>query len=684
MKTKTKVALACIAFVCVALGGLLVEAAPPRPASFYGTVKVNGVNPPTWVSVEARIDDVTYASTPVQIVGIDTVYALDVPGDVPELVGKQGGTAGEAIQFWVGGLLCGQAALWQEGAHTNLNLTASGVLPTATPTDTVVPTDTPTITPTPTDTPAVTPTPVILNLGPANTTVKDTYLSKWVTDENYGGGALGQRLRVYASDFRSMVYFDTSSIPTDATLFQASLHLYLDSYEHRPDIVPNVGVYRVVTDWEELQATWNHRLTEVSWASAGCDSAADRDTTPVSSALIEGVSLWYQWPLTSLVQEWVWHPTSNKGVILINPLWRDLRFHSSDCGHNMPYLHVEYTVGAGPGPTETVTPTETPSVAPTPALVEIHDASQDSYISNIGEQATQNFENYGLRVMAGYSTKRSLLDFDVISRVPPGVEIVSAALRLTASNLDDGHTDRTMPIGAYLVHRPWVANQVTWQEAETGTGWTLPGCDGVPGDRSGTPSGTTTVLEISTGTHPWQRAVYDWDVTSIVQAWIDAPGDQAGLVLVGHDAYREIGFYDSAYSIEDMHPVLLVQWRPRVTPTPTLTLTPTPGLGTVQGIVFVDLNVDGVRDPGEPGMIGVSVQLFSGPTLVGLQNTPGSGTYSFGGHAPGTYTVNIVVPDGYASSTQNPQDVSVLSGQVTQADFGIYPISRLYFAAVRK
>lgn len=683
MKTKTKVALACVAFACMALGGLWVEAAPPRPSSFYGTVKVNGVNPPTWVSVEAWIDGVRYASAPVQIAGVDTVYALDVPGDVPELPGsKQGGTTGEAIQFRVGGLICSQGASWQEGTHTNLNLTATGVLPTATPTDTVVPTDTPTITMTPTETPAVTSTPVIVNLGPANTTVKDTYLDEWVPDANRGGAG-SIRLISYGSSFRPMIYFDTSSIPTNATVIQATLNLYLSDYEHNNHMTPNVSVHRVLIDWEELQATWNHRLTGVSWGSAGCSSTADRDAMPVSSTLIGGVNSWYQWPLTSLVQEWVWGPSDNKGIILMSTDWRDLRFHSVDSGHNMPYLRVEYLVGASPGPTTTVTPTETPSVEPSPELLEIRDASQDSFISNFAQEATQNFENCGLRVQAGYALKRSLLDFDV-SAVPSGSEIVSATLRLTASNLDDGHTDRTMPISAYLVNRRWVANQVTWQEAETGAGWILPGCDSVPGDRSGTASGTTTVLEPSTGTHPWQRAIYDWDVTAIVQAWTDAPGNQAGLVLVGHDAYREIGFWDSAYSIEDMHPLLLVQWRPGVTPTPTPTPTLTPGLGTVQGIVFVDLNVNGTREPGESGMIGITVQLFSGATLVGLQNTPGSGNYSFGGLAEGTYTVNIVVPIDYASSTQNPRDASVLSGQVAQVDFGIYPVSRQHLPIIWK
>ena len=171
--TRTRFLLGVVFLVVVllAFAGPWVMAAPPRPTTYYGTIRINGAAAPSWVSIEAQIGGFTCAATTVQILGVESVYAIDVPGDVPERAGKQGGIEGETIQFLAGGLACAPTGVWNEGAYRNLNLSASGSLPTATPTNTVDPsktptrTLTPTITRTPTQTPLVTSTPVVVDLG---------------------------------------------------------------------------------------------------------------------------------------------------------------------------------------------------------------------------------------------------------------------------------------------------------------------------------------------------------------------------------------------------------------------------------------------------------------------------------------------------------------------------------------
>ena len=687
MKTRTHAFLILSLALCAlaALQGALVRAAPPVPASFYGTVKVNGANVPTYVQVEALIGGVTYAVGPVQVSGADTVYALNVPGDIPETPGKEGGTTGETIQFRVGGLLCAQTAVWQSGAHTNLNLTATGTLPTLTPTNTSVPTNTPTPTFTPTNTPAVTATPRTVDFTPDNTTVRDTYISSYDPTVNDGNG---QRIRVKYSVFRSLIYFDLASIPTGSTVQSAKLRLYLDWYDDgKPTATPRVAVYKVLRGWEELQATWNKATSDISWGTAGCESASDRSFSESGAAVISTVNTWYEWDITALVQDWVSNPAGNRGLILISNHARELRFHSANAPTNKPLLRVTYTAGGGPVPTVTITPspTTTASVQPTPQTLELRGASQDAYI-NYADQ-TRNYEHQGLRIQ-GQGYKRSLLNFDV-SAIPPQAEIISATLRLTASNYDDGKGHLSLNVGAYLVNRAWVANQVTWLLASTGNSWATAGCEAVPADRAGTPASTTRVQEIS-GTRPWEIKTYTWDVTAIVQAWVNNPSAQAGLLLLAQDVnYRDVGFYDSAYGVVEQRPLLVVQWRPRPAATETPTPTPEPARGAIQGLVFNDLNGNGRRDAGEPGLAGAVVQLWQGGVMRSAQTTAASGTFAFGSLDPGAYLVKEIDPPGYRSSPGSPNEVAVTvsanqTSEVNFADHDPASITLLSLPLIRK
>jgi hypothetical protein len=74
--------------------------------------------------------------------------------------------------------------------------------------------------------------------------------------------------------------------------------------------------------------------------------------------------------------------------------------------------------------------------------------------------------------------------------------------------------------------------------------------------------------------------------------------------------------------------------------------------GMVSGYVFHDLDRDGVRDSGEPGLVSI-VQVFNSDTLAGdvLSNTEGA--YVIEGIAPGDYTLGTEL-DGAASFCLTP------------------------------
>ncbi|MFO8007312.1 MAG: SdrD B-like domain-containing protein [Candidatus Brocadiia bacterium] len=70
--------------------------------------------------------------------------------------------------------------------------------------------------------------------------------------------------------------------------------------------------------------------------------------------------------------------------------------------------------------------------------------------------------------------------------------------------------------------------------------------------------------------------------------------------------------------------------------------------------VWEDLDEDGIQDAGEPGVEGVTVNLYTcADTLVASTTTDANGLYLFDGLTPGDYYVEFVLPDGYAFTLQD-------------------------------
>ncbi|MBI5156899.1 MAG: hypothetical protein HZA58_02665, partial [Acidimicrobiia bacterium] len=105
-----------------------------------------------------------------------------------------------------------------------------------------------------------------------------------------------------------------------------------------------------------------------------------------------------------------------------------------------------------------------------------------------------------------------------------------------------------------------------------------------------------------------------------------------------------------------------------------------PPPGALQGMLFLDLDGDPNRDPDEPPLPGLGVQILQGSTVIAGTTSNGSGGYSFGGLPAGNYTVRVIqatIPAGYASSVDYDGGADgsavavVLSGATTSGvDFG--------------
>jgi uncharacterized repeat protein (TIGR01451 family)/fimbrial isopeptide formation D2 family protein len=93
----------------------------------------------------------------------------------------------------------------------------------------------------------------------------------------------------------------------------------------------------------------------------------------------------------------------------------------------------------------------------------------------------------------------------------------------------------------------------------------------------------------------------------------------------------------------------------------------------VTGLKFNDLNGNGVRDPGEPGLANWTIQVTDSNGITHTTTTDSAGNYSITVPAPGTYTVAEVLQSGWTQTapTSGTYSVTVSPGQVvTNLNFG--------------
>ena len=103
-------------------------AQPQLPSTFYGTAKdADGNLVPEGTMVEAYVDDVMAGSDATDANGN---YALDVLGDDPGTTTVEGGTAGDAVTFMIGGDGAGQSGTFMSGTPQMLDLSVGELPPT--------------------------------------------------------------------------------------------------------------------------------------------------------------------------------------------------------------------------------------------------------------------------------------------------------------------------------------------------------------------------------------------------------------------------------------------------------------------------------------------------------------------------------------------------------------------------
>ncbi|HPJ84915.1 MAG TPA: SdrD B-like domain-containing protein, partial [Methanothrix sp.] len=95
---------------------------------------------------------------------------------------------------------------------------------------------------------------------------------------------------------------------------------------------------------------------------------------------------------------------------------------------------------------------------------------------------------------------------------------------------------------------------------------------------------------------------------------------------------------------------------------------------SINGTKFDDLNCNGAKDPGEPGLDNWTIVLsYANGSLIGATNTSIDGSYRFDPMCPGNYTVSEVLKSGWRQ-TYPPGDgnhsVNLTDSNITGIDFG--------------
>jgi hypothetical protein len=225
-------------------------------------------------------------------------------------------------------------------------------------------------------------------------------------------------------------------------------------------------------------------------------------------------------------------------------------------------------VSLGPAPAA-VTPTLSPTPC-IPASVTVvlqqgrngYSDAEDTYLYKY--DPTANYSGATL-LRVGYQQQYgALLRFD-LSLIPTGATVTGATLELYAI----GWSGVARTCGSYALIRSTTLSQATWNQAQNGNNWGLPGANDTTSDRRGSPESTLTVNDVPR----W----YPFDLTSLAQSWVNGGLANNG-VLVRAESSDPYSFYFASadHGTFELRPKLVITYSDNCGSAPTITPTHTP------------------------------------------------------------------------------------------------------------
>lgn len=152
----------------------------------------------------------------------------------------------------------------------------------------------------------------IYNSQPNSTNGVDTYI-KELSTTNYGtSSVLEVGKNSNPREFRSLLKFNISSIPSTDTILWATLRVYVNSSSGIGN--RTINVYGITKSWEELGATWDNNSVSSLWSSPGGDFSGEVTFKNIGDASGE----YYNFTVSSLVREWFKGTSPNYGFLLLS------------------------------------------------------------------------------------------------------------------------------------------------------------------------------------------------------------------------------------------------------------------------------------------------------------------------------------------------------------------------------
>jgi hypothetical protein len=150
----------------------------------------------------------------------------------------------------------------------------------------------------------------------------------------------------------------------------------------------------------------------------------------------------------------------------------------------------------------------------------------------------------------GYGPRAGIVQFPVT--LPANAVIDAASLQLYGIGWSGLGANIT--VGAYAILRPVTVAEATWNSAQVGNPWAIPGCGDTTLDRR-----AAAEFALVTGNPRYWHA---FDVTALVQEWVNGTTANNGVLFKSEVEQQEasVFFASEDYSDTSVHPRLVIQW----------------------------------------------------------------------------------------------------------------------------
>jgi len=171
----------------------------------------------------------------------------------------------------------------------------------------------------------------------------DSYISQ-DSDDNLGSDPVievGKTAGGY--ELRGLINYNATDIEGE-TITSAIMMLHVSYSSNSNNIT--LKVYRITSQWNELEVGWTKRTSAESWGAAGGDYSELLDSVQIAG---EG---WYNFTITSAVRSWINGTYENYGMILMpeasNSDFKDIDSSDSADPSLAPKIIIEHFANAPP------------------------------------------------------------------------------------------------------------------------------------------------------------------------------------------------------------------------------------------------------------------------------------------------------------------------------------------------